>query len=170
MGRAAEHRRPADELRGASGRPAEAGARAPAETRRWRRLVAAGARGLCRREARRAVPPRGGAGGGAGAGGGDGGGRALRESAQGSGGSRAPTAARRAPLRPRVPPARRAGARCSPPADRPYSRTLLSSTLRKKKIKKLRSWPFSPASPIELKHRLGAGYVLPIEQPCALCN
>lgn len=38
-------------------------------------------RGLCRREARRSVPRRGGAGGGAGAGGGDREGRALRETA-----------------------------------------------------------------------------------------
>lgn len=60
--------------------------------------------GLCRREAPRRVPRRGGAGGGAG--GGDAGGPALRESARGRGGARAPTAARPALALPGVEPAR----------------------------------------------------------------
>ncbi|CAN0481491.1 unnamed protein product, partial [Rangifer tarandus platyrhynchus] len=98
------------------GAPAAGGASFFRTTRAGGRDTSAGARGDpavtairgCPRagdfaggEARLSPPPRGGAGGGAGAGGGDRGGRARRDSVSGRGGSRAPTAARSAPVLPR---------------------------------------------------------------------
>ncbi|XP_027401119.1 uncharacterized protein LOC113894657 [Bos indicus x Bos taurus] len=98
------------------GAPAASGASFSRTTRAGGRDTGAGARGDpvvaavrgCPRagdfaggEARLSRPPRGGAEGGAGAGGGDRGGRARRESVSGRGGSRAPTAARSAPVLPR---------------------------------------------------------------------